>query len=145
MARIMVLVAALVAVPRLARADSNLPAIDAIVAGIIVGGVVVGAMDISFVAVDATRLARGERIGTGLAITELVLTVPQVVAGVYITSQSHHASDTLLGLGITAVPASVVVMAIVDLARPDPPPERSWTPTLAASQSGFFAGVSGRF
>lgn len=145
MAKIMVLVVGLLAMPRLARADSNLPGIDAIIAGVVVGGVVVGAMDITFVAYDAAKLAKGERIGTGLAVTELVLTVPQLVAGVYITSQSHHQSDTLLGIGITAVPASIVTMAIYDLAAPNPPPQRSWTPTMAASQNGFFAGVQGRF
>lgn len=145
MAKIMVLVVGLLAMPRPARAESDIPGLEAVVAGVIVGGVVVASMDISFIAIDATRLAKGERIGTGLAITELVLTVPQLVAGVYITSQSRHQSDTLLGIGITTVPASIVTMAIVDLARPEPPPQRSWMPTLAASQNGFFAGVQGRF
>ena len=159
--RILVLAVGFAALPRVSRADS--PDIGPIIAGMVVGASVVAITDITFVAYDVVKLSKGERIGTGLAVTEIVLAAPQIVAGIYLTSSMWNQlegactnagcnlynapnwSGRLGGIGLTLVPASIVTMAIVDLARADRPRERSWMPTLAATQDGFFASVQGRF
>jgi hypothetical protein len=158
----LVLALGIASLPRAARADS--PDIGPIIAGVVVGISAVAIMDISFAAYDVVKLSKGERIGTGLAVTEIVLAAPQIVAGIYLTSTMWNKlgdgtctpticyanyvpnwSGRFGGIGLTLVPTSIVTMAIVDLARSDRPPARSWTPALAASQSGFFASVQGRF
>src|SRR5262249_4306992 len=73
--------------PTVARAETSAPGADALLAGIIVGATAVGALDITFLAYDTVKLCRGERFGTGLAITEIVLTAPQIAVGIYLTSK----------------------------------------------------------
>jgi hypothetical protein len=159
--RILVLAFGIAALPRVARADS--PDIGPIIAGMVVGVSVVAITDITFAAYDVVKLSKGERIGTGLAITEIVLAAPQVVIGIYLTSHMwsevsvscnmRGCSDTVVpywsgrlgGIGLTLVPTSIVTMAIVDLARSDRPAARSWMPSLAVAPNGMLASVQGTF
>jgi len=154
---------ALAGTPQVARAETSAPGADAFVAGVVLGATLVAAMDITFLAYDTVKLSRGVRFGTGLAITEIVLTAPQIAVGIYLTSHmwtqvgvSCNAmgcfatdvpnwSGRAGGIALTLVPTAIVSLAIVDLVRSEPAPQRSWMPTLAATPNGLFASVQGRF
>jgi hypothetical protein len=88
--------------------------------------------NITLTAIDASRASQGERLGPGAAITELLLTTPQVAAGSMIAA-SLHGNDRLIAIAATAWPAFLLGHSVYSLATRE---ERVPAPFYRARLSG---------